>query len=108
MPEFTTNEVFTTNAVTPTKVDVAMATLQTLLNLATGVTAVIGGVSTPVIGGIAIAQSLMPVVSRFIITIGDSDVVMDVSKVTTDEVVKAMQKDIDAGFPVLSFTNKGM
>lgn len=115
MPEFTTDKILSTNvgldaphpdmtqAIVPSNVDVAMATLQTLINLASGVTAVIGGVSAPIAGGIAIAQALVPVVSKFIIQIGDEEIVMDVSKVTTGQVVAAMQKDIDSGFPVLSF-----
>lgn len=90
----------------PDKVDVAMATLQTLLNLATGITAVIGGVSAPIVGGIAIAQALMPVVSKFVITVGDENIIMDVSKVTTEQVVTAMQNDINDGWPVLSFGDK--
>ena len=91
------------NDASPTNADAAIATLQTLLSIASGVTAVIGGVTTPVVGGMAVIQALMPIVSQFIVTIGDKNIVMDVSSVTTADVVATMEKDIETGFPILSF-----
>lgn len=85
---------------------VASDLIATLLPVSEGVLAQFPGpVTAAVVGGLLTAQALLGIANAFIFKLPNGGTItIDVSKLTDDDaILKALQADLDAGWPKLTF-----
>ena len=104
----TTNIVNTPIVINPKgdNTQLILDTIENLVNLGIGVAGVVSPGSVPIalVGGVKAVQLVTPYISQLIATMKDNTkVYLNLSTVTTAEVVAAAKADIDTGWPELSF-----
>ena len=89
----------------PTGIETTIGVLNTLLPAATSIIAIIGGVSVPILGGLQIAQAILPIAEKFILGFGSGTVAIDTAHANdSGAIIAALQKDVADGWPVLNFS----